>query len=429
MRYEPISSSLFSARRNDFAKLMKKNAVAIFFSNDEMLRSGDQTFPFHQQSDLFAMSGLDQPGSALVLNPGAVDPHHRVLAFILPTDPHHTTWNGKRYSKAEARKVSGIHSIYTTHQWKRIITPLIASARMIYVNSTMKENPMLKLTDQNQRKAFGLQQEWPGKQFLSSKPLLEKLMMVKNPIEINLMKRAIWITGKAFETILPMVKPGMKEYELEAELTRIIIGSGGQHAFQPIIASGKSACTLHYVSNDGVLRPGTLTLLDFGAQYAYMNADMSRTIPVSGRFTRQQKVIYLEVLNMLNMVTDLMRPGITLAELNKETGKMMDAALIRLKLLARNDIRRQDPSRPLRRKYFMHGVSHHLGWNVHDQYENDAPLKSGMVLTCEPGLYIPEEKTGIRLENDILITRGQPINLMKNIPIDPDEIEDLMNRI
>lgn len=427
MRYEPISSSLFSARRIAFAKQMKRNAIAIFFSNDEMPRSGDQTFPFHQQTDLFAMSGLDQPGSLLVLNPGAVDPHLRVLAFILPTDPHHTIWNGKRYSKAEARQVSGIHSIYTTHQWKRIITPLIASARLIYVNSTLKENPMLKVTDQNQRKAFALQHDWPDKQFLSAKPILEKLMMVKNPIEINLMKTAIGITGKAFETILPMVQPGMKEYELEAELTKIIIGAGGQHAFQPIVASGKSACTLHYVSNDGTLRPGTLTLLDFGAQYAYMNADMSRTIPVSGRFTRQQKVIYLEILNMLNKVTDLMRPGITLAELNMETGKMMDSALVRLKLLAKNDIRRQDPSRPLRRKYFMHGVSHHLGWNVHDQYEKEAPLKNGMVLTCEPGLYIPEEKIGIRLENDILITRGQPINLMQQIPIDPDEIEELMN--
>jgi Xaa-Pro aminopeptidase len=216
----------------------------------------------------------------------------------------------------------------------------------------------------------------------------------------------------------------------KAELTRIIIGSGGQHAFQPIIASGKSACTLHYVSNDSVLRPGTLTLLDFGAKYAYMNADMSRTIPVSGRFTRQQKVIYLEVLSMLNKVTDLMRPGITLAELNKETGKDDGCSPDSTKLLARNDIRKQDPSRPLAEKIFhAWRQSSPRDWNVHDQYEKDAPLKSGMVLTCEPGLYIPEEKTGIRLENDILITRGQPINLMENIPIDPEEIEDLMNRI
>lgn len=427
MRYEPISASLFSSRRIDFAKQMKKNAIAIFFSNDEMPRSGDQTFPFYQDPDLFAMSGLDQPGCVLVLNPGATDPNHRAVAFILPTDPHHTIWNGKRYSKAEARAVSGIHSIYTTHQWKRIIDPLIASASMIYVNSSLKENPMLNVMNQNERNGIALQKEWPDKHFLSAKPHLEKMLMVKHPMEIDLMKKAIEVTGKAFQTILPKVKPGLKEYEVEGELTRLFINSGCQHAFQPIIASGKSACTLHYVTNDGLLRPGTLVLLDFGAQYAYMNSDMSRTIPVSGRFTPRQREIYVAVLTILHQVTDLMRPGITLAELNQETSKMVDAALIKLKLLTRRDIRRQDRSQPLRRKYFMHGVSHHLGWNVHDQYEKGSLLKKNMVLTCEPGLYIPEEKTGIRLENDILVTRGNPVNLMKHIPIDPDEIEDLMN--
>ena len=427
MRYEPISSALFTSRRTAFAKLMKRNSVAIFFSNDAMPRSGDQSFPFHQDPDLFALSGLDQPGSALVLNPGAPDPLMRAIAFILSPDPLHTIWNGKRYSKAEAKKVSGLQMIYTLDQWSKIITPLLESAQIIYLNASLQENPLLKVVNQNDRRAFELQKDWSGKIFLSSKPLLQKLMMTKHPIEIELMKKAIEVTGRAFLQVLKVMKPGWMEYEIEAELTSEIIRSGCQHAFEPIVASGKSACTLHYVRNDGRLRSGSLVLLDFGAEYAGMASDMSRTIPVSGRFTKRQKEIYHAVWDVLRESTDLMRPGITLAQLNKETGKMIDAALLRLKLVTRHDLRHQDPSHPIRKKYFMHGVSHHLGWDVHDKHEQGAFFSPGMVLTCEPGLYIIEEKTGIRLENDILITRGNPTNLMKHIPIDPDEIEDLMN--
>ena len=392
-----------------------------------MPRNGDQVFPFRQHADLFALSGLDQPGTALVLNPGASDPHMRTLAFILSPDPHHTIWNGKRYSKSEAKQVSGVDTIYTLDQWDRVMNPLLESAQVIYLDTFFKSNPLEQVVNQNERRAFDLQNAWPGKIFLSAKPILQKLVMIKHPVEIDLMKKAIEVTGNAFQEVLQLVKPGMKEFEVEAELTHVIIGSGCQHAFEPIVASGKSACTLHYVRNDARIKPGSLILLDFGAEYAYMASDMTRTIPASGRFTTRQKAIYQAVLHILNDVTQLMRPGITLAELNVETGKMMDAALVRLKLLARHDIRRQDPAHPLRRKYFMHGVSHHLGWNVHDQNIAGAPLKNGMVLTCEPGLYIAEEKTGIRLENDILITRGQPVNLMQNIPIEAEEIEDLMN--
>jgi Xaa-Pro aminopeptidase len=428
MRYEPISASLFSARRISFAKQMKKNSMAIFFSNDPMPRTGDQTFPFRQDADLFSMSGLDQPGTLLVLNPGAPDPKMRELAFILSPNPLHTIWNGKRYSKAEAQKISGIQTIYTTDQWSSITGPLFKSARILYLNTSLRENPLHQVVNQNERRGFELQNKWPEKNFLSSKPILQKLMMTKHPIELELMKRAIEVTGEAFGQVLKMVRPGLKEYEVEAELTHAIIRSGCQHAFEPIVASGQSACILHYVRNDAMLRSGSLVLLDFGAEYAYMASDMSRTIPVSGRFTQRQREIYLAVWYVLEQVMDLMRPEITLAQLNKETGKLIDSALLQLKLLSRHDLRNQDTSHPLRKKYFMHGVSHHLGWDVHDKHEPGAAFKPGMVLTCEPGLYIAEEKTGIRLENDILITRGKPINLMKHIPIDPDEIEELMNK-
>ena len=428
MRYEPISSSLFMAHRHSFVKQMKKSSMAIFFSNDAMPRSGDQTFPFRQDADLFALSGLDQPGTILVLNPGASDPAMREIVFILSPDPIHTVWNGKRYSKMDARQLSGVQNIYTLGQWSRVMTPLLESAHVLYLNASLNENLLHRVLNQNERRGIELQNAWPKITFLNARPLLQKQMMIKHPIEIELMKKAISVTGKAFEEVLKVVRPGLREFEVEAELTREIIRSGCQHAFEPIVASGKSACTLHYTRNDGLLRKGNLVLLDFGAEYAGMASDMSRTIPVSGRFTKRQREIYMAVWEVLNGVMDMMRPGITIAQLNAETGKLMDSALIRLKLLTRQDLRRQDPSRPLRKKYFMHGVSHHLGWDVHDKHEPGAELKPGMVLTCEPGLYLAEEKTGIRLENDILISRGTSINLMKHIPIDPDEIEGLMNQ-
>jgi Xaa-Pro aminopeptidase len=428
MRYEPISSSLFAAHRHAFVKQMKKNSMAIFFSNDAMPRSGDQTFPFRQDPDLYALSGLNQPGTILVLNPGASDQSMREFVFILSPDPLLTVWNGKRYSKMDARKLSGIQNVYTLGQWSRVMIPLLESAKVIYLNAALTENPLHRVLNQNERRGVELQNDWPKLTFLSARPLLQKQMMIKHSIEIELMKKAISVTGKAFEEVLKVVRPGLREFEVEAELTREIIRSGCQNAFEPIIASGKSACTLHYTRNDGVLRSGTLVLLDFGAEYAGMASDMSRTIPVSGRFTKRQREVYVAVWEVLNEVMDMMRPGITIAELNAETGKLMDSALIRLKLLTRQDLRSQDPAWPLRKKYFMHGVSHHLGWDVHDKNEPDAELKPGMILTCEPGLYLSKEKTGIRLENDILISRGAPINLMKHIPIDPDEIEGLMNR-
>ena len=241
------------------------------------------------------------------------------------------------------------------------------------------------------------------------------------------MQHAIEVTHKAFLRALHALKPGMKEFELEAELTYTLSRHGCLHAFEPIVASGSSACTLHYVRNDRTIRREDLVLLDFGAEYAYMASDVTRTIPASGRFTKRQREIYMSVLCILDEVTGMMRPGITLPELNVQTGLLIDRELVRLKLISPRDLRRQDPAKPLRRKYFMHGVSHHLGYDVHDKYVRTTPLKAGMVLTCEPGLYIPEEGIGIRLENDILITRGKPRILTHNIPILPDEIEDLMN--
>ena len=392
-----------------------------------MHRNGDQSFPFRQDSDLFALSGLDQPGTILVLCPDARHESSREMAFILPQDPEHAIWNGHRYSNREARRVSGIHSVYTTGQWDRIMTPLLKSVDTIYVNPLKDDTNSHPLTTPNDRMASRLREQYPEHTFLHARAILNQRMMIKHKEELTLMQEAIEVTHKAFLQALHALKPGMKEFELEAELTYTLSRHGCLHAFEPIVASGSSACTLHYVRNDRTIRKEDLVLLDFGAEYAYMASDVTRTIPASGRFTKRQREIYMSVLCILDEVTGMMRPGITLPELNVQTGLLIDRELVRLKLISPRDLRRQDPAKPLRRKYFMHGVSHHLGYDVHDKYVRTTPLKAGMVLTCEPGLYIPEEGIGIRLENDILITRGKPMILTRNIPILPDEIEDLMN--
>lgn len=393
-----------------------------------MPRNGDQHFPFRQDSVLFALSGIDQPGTIIILCPHARRKADREIALILPQDPEHTIWNGERYSTREAARISGISNVQTHDHLDRILDRLTRDAHTIYIHSADQVHHRRDILSPNDRMAQTLRQRFPNHSFKDSHQILHRMMMIKHPEELQLMRHAVAVSGKAFDRILETTRPGMKEYQLEAELTSVLVRNGCQHAFEPIVASGKSACILHYIRNDRTLQKEDLVLLDFGAEYANMASDISRTIPVSGRFTKRQKDIYTSVLNILNEVTSMMRPGITLTELNKATGSLVERELLRLRIITKSDLRRQDPAAPIRRKYFMHGVSHHLGYDVHDQHERTAPLKAGMVLTCEPGLYIPEEGVGIRLENDILITRGKPKNLMEGIPVDPDEIEDRMNQ-
>lgn len=429
MRYDSIPSSLFSDRRKSFAKKMSRGSVAVFCSNDPMPRNGDQFYPFRQDTALFALSGLDQPGTIVVIFPDAEKKSHREMAFILPEDPEHAIWHGERYSTREARNISGISTIYPLAQWDRIMPVLIKSAKAVYIPPRYEGEPANEVLSPGTRFLEKLKQEYPQKIFLLSEPLLKQLLMIKHPLEIEIMKKAVDVTGQAFKSVLRTIRPGLKEYEVEAELTYALAKKGCYHAFEPIVASGKSACTLHYVRNNRLIGKDELVLIDFGAEYANMAADMSRTIPASGVFTKRQKAIYNSVLAILEEITQIMRPGITLKELNMEAGKRVERELIKLKICTKRDIRRQDPASPLHRKYFMHGISHHLGYDVHDLSDRNAALKPGMVLTCEPGLYIREEGIGIRLENDILITRGKPKNLMADIPVDPDDIEEIMHAL
>jgi Xaa-Pro aminopeptidase len=427
MRYLPIPSSLFEDRRKAFARKMVPGSLAVFYSNDLMPRNGDQFYPFRQDSDLFALSGLDQQETIIVLYPEAKNKSYREIAFILAHDPEHTIWHGERYAIKEAKAVSGINTILNIEQWDSIMPALLRSASTIYINPRQQDRFESPVFSQNDRMAETLKKLYPDKHFAYAHAILQHLTMIKHPLEIGQLKKAIDITGIAYDRVMHTIKPGKKEYEVEAELHYILTRNGCHHAFEPIVASGKSACTLHYIRNDRTIKKGELVLIDFGAEYAHMASDMTRTIPASGKFNTRQRDIYISVLKVLEEITSIMRPGITLDQLNKETGNLIERELLRLKIISRTDLRKQDPNSPLRRKYFMHGVSHHLGYDVHDKGERTVPLKAGMVLTCEPGLYIPEEKTGIRLENDILITRGKPKNLMEHIPIYPDEIESIMN--
>ncbi len=425
MRYSPIPPKLFVDRRNQFAKQMKSGSIAIFYSNDPMPRSGDTFYPYRQNSTLFSLTGIDQVGTILVLFPDAKKSIHKEIAFILPSDPAYAIWNGERLTHKSATKISEIRTIVSGDHFQGLLNDLIGSATSIYCNSS---DPATHITSssQNERMLSQLTKSFPAHKIDSSQSIMRKLAMIKHPEEISLVKKAVQITAFAFERVLNNVHEGRKEYEVEAELTYILNQHGCQHAFEPIVASGKAACTLHYITNHQVIAKNSLILIDFGAEHANMASDMTRTIPASGRFTNEQKKIYTSVLHVLNETTNMMRPGMTLERLNKEAGKLVEAELIRLKILSRSEVKRQDTKSPLWKKYFMHGVSHHLGFDVHDIAERETPLRAGMIITCEPGIYIPGLNIGIRLENDILITRAGPKNLMSDVPIEPDHIESIM---
>ncbi len=426
MRYPSIPSKLFAEKRKKIAKKMISGSMAIFFSNESMFRNGDQSFPFRQDSRLFSLSGLDQQGTILVLIRGAKNKLYQEMAFILPQDPLHSTWNGDRLTSKQAREISGISDIRMIDQLDKTMSTLIPTVSAIYLNTHKPDRSESEVISTNDRKAAELRQLYPHLHFISSESILREISMIKLPGEIDLMKNAVQTTGMAFNRVLHTIKPGMKEYEVEAELTYILTRQGCYHAFEPIVASGKSACTLHYIRNDRTIKKDELVLIDFGAEYACMASDMTRTIPASGRFSKRQRAVYSSVLKILYEVTSMMRPGIKLEQLNSEAGKLIEHELIKLKILSPADLRKQDPKSPHWKKYFMHGVSHHLGYDVHDLSDKSTPLNAGMVLTCEPGIYLPGEKLGIRLENDILITKSNPKNLMESIPIDPDEIESIM---
>jgi Xaa-Pro aminopeptidase len=429
MRYKPFPADLFIKNRSKLITELPPKAIAIISSNDIMPTNADGSMGFKQQTDLFYLSGLDQEETILLIYPDAPEAHLREIAFVRETSELISIWEGHKYTKEEATAISGIKNVQWTSNFEAILKTLIYSAESIYMldNEHMRNSSLVET--QNDRLVKELKNKYPLHLIGRLAPILNTLRMTKEEAEIKALQTAIDITEKGFRRILNFTKPGVWENEIEAEFIHefIKLRSGG-FAYTPIIASGSNACVLHYIENERICQDGDLLLLDVGACYGNYNADMTRTIPVNGKFSPRQRQVYQAVHAVLNFATDLMRPGIFWVDYQKEVERFMESQLIELGLFTRQDVENQDPSNPLFKKYFMHGVAHHLGLDVHDVWDKYKPFAAGMVLTCEPGIYIREEGIGIRLENNLLITDGPAINLMANIPINIDEIEALMSK-
>lgn len=428
MKYDPINPEFFTTNRKRFMRKMQPDSLAIFYANDLMPRSGDTFFPFRQNSGLFYLSGLDQEETIVVLFPDCIKEGFQELAFVKRTSDYIAIWEGEKYSKEQARAVSGIQKIYWLDEMPAILHELILLAKRVYINTEEHDRFIPELPTRNMRMARELMERYPGHKYHRSQPILKKLMMNKQPVEVELIQQAIGITGKAFRRVLEFVRPGVMEYEVEAEIAHEFLRNRASgHSYDPIIASGPNSCVLHYTRNNQQCKAGDMLLMDFGAEYAHYASDLTRTIPVSGQFTTRQRSVYESVLRIMRDAQQLLVPGTTLEEYSKEVVKMMESALIDLKLLTRKDIDQQNPELPLYKQYFMHGTSHHLGMDVHDLADRYVPIQEGMVFTCEPGIYIRNENLGIRIENDILVTENGPVDLMASIPVEAEEIEELMS--
>lgn len=428
MKYLTVSESLFTNNRKNFVSRIKSNSIAIFYSNDEFPRSGDQSFIFKQNADFFYLTGIDQEQSILVLYPECPNSQYREVLFLRQTSEHIAIWEGHKYTKEEARAASGIQNIYWLSDFDAIFHSIVNYADNIYINTNENDRFVFSVPYRDLRMLDELRTKYPLHHYERSAPILRDLRPVKSDIEIELTKKACGITRDAFIRVLKFVKPGVAEYEIEAEIIHEFIRQRATgHAYNPIIGSGKNANVLHYIDNNQICKDGEVILLDFGAEYANYNADMTRSIPVSGRFTKRQRDVYDAVLRVMRAATKMIVAGAVWNDYHDEVGKIMTGELIGLGLLDRHDVEKQDPKMPLYKKYFMHGTSHHLGLDVHDFASRYKPFEVGNILTCEPGIYIQEEGLGIRLENNILITKDGNIDLMADIPVEADEIESIMN--
>ncbi|QHL87345.1 M24 family metallopeptidase [Nibribacter ruber] len=424
MKYEALGKDLFIHNRKKFTEYMKPQSLAVFHSNDVMPTNADGTMPFRQNNDLLWLSGIDQEESVVILFPDAREPRLQEILFIRETNDHILTWEGYKLTKEQAREVSGIETIYWTHEFDSILNSLMAYAENVYLNSNEHLRAVIEVETRDARFIKKIKERFPLHNYCRSTPHLHYLRSIKQPREIEMMRMACNITEKAFRRLLKFVKPGVMEYEIEAEIAHEFLRNRSRGpAYGSIIASGANACILHYVDNFRECKDGDVLLMDFGAEYANYAADLTRSIPVNGTFTKRQANVYNAVLHVMNTAKQMLVPGNTLDQYHKFVGKVMENELIKLDLLNENDVHNQNPDAPLYKKYFPHGTSHFLGLDVHDVGDKYRPFEAGMVFTCEPGIYIREEGLGIRLENDFLITAGGPEDLMANIPLELEDIE------
>jgi Xaa-Pro aminopeptidase len=427
MRYAPIDPQLFIENRRRLAAGLPPNAIAVFNSNDVMPTSADGVMPFVQQTDLFYLSGGDQEESTLVIFPGVREEKHREILFLRETSEQIALWEGKKYTREEAKAISGVRTVLWNAEFESVFRNLAYQAERMFLNTNEHPRASAVVETRDARFMKWCRRAFPLHRYDRLAPIMHGLRAVKAPAEIALIRQAVEISGQAFRRLLGFIRPGVWEFEIEAEIWHELLRRRSRGpAFQTIVASGAEACTLHYVKNDQQCREGDLVLIDFGAEYAHYAGDLTRTVPVSGRFTPRQRAVYEAVLRVQKAAIQMLRPGNTFEAYHAEVGRAMEAELIELGLLDAEKIKDQPKDQPLYKRYFPHGTSHHLGLDVHDYGDKYRPFEPGMVLTCEPGIYIREEGIGVRIENDILITDQEPVDLAADVPREADEIEALM---
>ena len=429
MKYKPIPNLFYKKTRKSFTSQMKSKSLAVFNSNDIYPISADSTIPFEQHRDIFYLSGIDQEETILLLFPESLNPKYREILFVRKTNSKIIIWEGAKLNKEQARELSGIETIMWLDDFKSIFKQLSTQCETFYFNTNEHYRQNVVTETREDRFIKWCKNNYPAHKMAKSNPILQELRAVKTQEEIQQIKIACDITEKGIRRVLSFIKPGVWEYEIEAELIHEFIKNRSRgFAYEPIIACGANANILHYIENNKQCKAGELVLMDVAAEYGNYSADLTRTLPVSGRFTKRQKEVYNAVLFVKNEATELLEAGVIWKDFHIEVGKIMTSQLLKLGLLDKSDVQNETTKNPAYKKYFMHGTSHHLGLNTHDYGLLHLPMEANMVFTVEPGIYIPEERFGIRLEDDVVVQKsGAPLNLMSNIPIEADEIEDLMN--
>jgi Xaa-Pro aminopeptidase len=427
MKYNKIDNALYIKNRAKLKSKLDKNSIVILNSNDQMPTNADGLMPFRQNNDLLYLSGVDQEESILVICPGVSNVKHKEILFVKETNDLIAVWEGEKLTKKQATETSGIQTVYWLSEFDEVLRTLMFEAQTVYLNQNEHLRALKQVQTRDDRFRLNCRDKYPLHSYERLAPIMTDLRQVKESEEINLIQQACDITEKGFRRILEFIEPGVMEYEIEAELAHEFLRNRSRgFAYEPIVGGGHNACVLHYLSNNMECKDGDMILLDVGAEYANYASDMTRCVPVNGTFSKRQREVYSSVLRVLNEASSLLVPGNTFEAYEKETAKMIEFELISLGLLDKHDVAKQDAENPLYKKYFMHGTSHHMGLDVHDVVDRGRVFESDMVVTCEPGIYIREENLGIRLENDLLMTNNGPKNLMKNIPIEIEEIEDIM---
>jgi Xaa-Pro aminopeptidase len=429
MKYHPVDSALYIKNRKNFMAQMKPQSLAVFNSNDTYPISADSTMPFEQARDILFLSGVDQEESILVLFPDAPDKKHREILFLRETNEHIAVWEGEKLTKERALEVSGIATVFWLSEFDKVFYEVMTQVDTIYFNTNEHYRANVETETREARFIKVTKDKFPAHSWAKSNPILQRLRSVKDSIEIDLLQTACDITEKGLRRVLGFVKPGVWEFEIEAEfMHEFLCNRSKKFAYTPIVASGNNANVLHYIENNQQCKDGDLILMDVGAEYANYSSDMTRTIPVNGRFSKRQRVVYDAVNRVKNDATKMLVPGAFWKEYHVEVGKLMTSELLGLGLLDKADVQNENADWPAYKKYFMHGTSHHMGLDTHDYGILWEPMQANQVFTVEPGIYIPEEGFGIRLEDDVVIqASGAPFNLMRNIPIEAEEIEDIMN--